>query len=323
MNSEKIYDVAIVGAGNIGAGFDRPQTQEVLTHAHAAVANPRTRLIGLVDTDAQKGESEAAKWDVPFFADIEGMVASTHPDIIVIATSDKTHVDVLERIVQQEPKLIVYEKPIATDKEELARVRRLVTDIPVIVNFRRRFDETVVRVAQALRNGSCGRVISASALYDRGIFHNGSHALDLARMFFGEVLTASPLGSVDDYPEGAAAVSGMAAFEHCPEFFLMHGDGRYFSVFEFDILTERKRLRFVEEGITLRSQEVVPDPYFKGFQTLGPAQEQKTGLISAMNALFSHAVRVLDGQELSRSTLESAIKTHEACQTFANFLEKA
>ena len=43
------YNVLIVGAGDIGSGFDNPNSTEVLTHAHAFVKHEGFNLIGFVE----------------------------------------------------------------------------------------------------------------------------------------------------------------------------------------------------------------------------------------------------------------------------------
>ncbi len=314
---KSIYRVAIIGAGRIGSSSDSPDSSEFLTHAHAIADDPRTELVALVDADTSRAEAEAKKWGTKAFTDIDTIWAGVMPDIVIIATPDETHADMLEKVLAKAPKLIVLEKPAVVNDAEAARLRTLHTEIPIIVNFRRRFDPVVVRLAEELHNGAYGRIISASGIYCRGILHNGSHMLDLARYLFGDLLTASGQTSVDDFPEGLPTVGGMATFEHCPELHLICGDGRQYALFELDILTEKKRFHFTDEGFLLTTQDVVPDPTFPGLNMLGPSRAQDTGLKNALPALYVHAAAVLDGNEHARSTLLEALDTHDACMQFA------
>ncbi len=317
LSAEPKYRVAIIGAGRIGSTFDTPGSDKVLTHAHAFSTNPRTELAAIVDTNPAQGQQEAEKWAAVFYDDVEKMFAEMKPDIVAITTPDTTHVAMLMQVLAHNPKLVVLEKPVATSAAEVVKLKALNTDVPIIVNFRRRCDATVVEVAKALHAGEYGKVISASAIYDRGILHNAAHVIDQARLFFGEMLSATPHESLADYPDGADSVSGFATFERCPEFFLMHGDGRIYSLMEFDMITEKKRIRFVDDGFFVGDQKVIPDPIFPGFMTLEKAVAKATGMDTAMAELAAHAVRVIEGAEKSRSTLMSALKTHEACMQFS------
>ncbi|OGG74750.1 hypothetical protein A3A37_01365 [Candidatus Kaiserbacteria bacterium RIFCSPLOWO2_01_FULL_52_36] len=309
------YRVAIIGAGRIAAGFDTLRSRHVLTHAHAIVSNRRLKLVGITDTDEGRGKHEARKWEADFYPDMEGMLAYLEPDIVVIATPDETHTDTLLRVLRTHPGLIICEKPAASDPKDIPKIRSAERErgVPVIVNFRRRFDPTVRDIQRDMLRERFGKIISASALYTKGLFHNGSHAIDLARLFFGEMTNAKAHFIVDDFEKGSPSVGGVAAFERCPQFYLMTGDERYFSLFEFEILTEKKRLRFINEGFSLVSQDVVPDPVFKGYSTLGKESVRKTGLIRSMSFLMKNAVAVLDGTEEPISSLEEALKTESTC----------
>ncbi len=311
------YTVGILGAGRIASGFDTPDSRQVLTHAHAVTRHSRLTLVALTDIDATKGVEEARKWGTEFVPAAEQLLSEVSPDILVIATPDATHADILIQALSHRPRLVILEKPAIIDLADAARVEEAVraSGIPVIVNFRRRFDDTVVRLAEELREGKHGSVLSAGALYSKGILHTGSHMLDLARLLFGELVTSVPLSRLADW-EGEPTVSGFASFERCPQFSLMGGDERAYSIFELEIRTEKRRFRFLDEGMMLATEEVIPDPLYAGFRILGPARTEPTGLVHSMERLMEHSVRVLDGNEEPRSTLTDALRTDAACRTF-------
>jgi predicted dehydrogenase len=313
----KIYTAAIIGAGRIAAGFDAPGIEHVLTHAHAIANEPRLKLVAITDTDAEKGNKEAARWNTSYSADVAEMMREHAPDLVVIATPDDTHADVLLEVLACAPKLIILEKPVVKDQADASRIEDAVAvaGIPILVNFRRRFDPSVVALADELAQGTHGRVLSARGLYSKGVVHTGSHLLDLARFLFGEFHSGTASGSVQDW-EGEPSVSGFATFERCSQFSLTAGDERAYSVFELEILTEKRRFRFRDEGMTLETEEVIDDPLYPGYKILGPVRAEPTGLLRAMSELAAHAVRVLDGTETPRATLVDALRTDAACRTF-------
>lgn len=313
-----IYTVVLIGAGRIAAGFDTLRSRTVLTYAHAVVNNRRLKLAGITDTDEARGKHEARKWKTKFYSGTDEMLGSVRPDIVVIATPDETHTNILLRVLRACPRLIICEKPAVSGQEDIPAVRDAAKEggTQVIVNYRRRFDPAVMAVRKDIQSGRLGKVISASVYYTKGLFHNGSHAMDLARLFFGEMTSARAHFSVDDFPEGAPSIGGVATFERCPQFYLMAGDERRFSIFEFEILLEKQRLRFVDEGFSLVSQDVVPDPVFKGFRVLGKEKAKKTGLMRSMTLLMENAVAVLEGTGKPMSSLDEALKTESACLKF-------
>lgn len=299
MNSNTQYTAAIIGAGRIGSLFDSPTSDEVLTHAHAFSENTNIELVALVDTDSVRGKAEAEKWDTSYFENVENMAVKIKPEIIIIATPDDTHISMLQEAINLQPKLIVCEKPIQLSAEDGKYVSSIETTIPIVVNYRRRFDPTVITLRNSILNGEVGEVIGATGIFSGGFLHNGSHLIDLARFLFGEMVSC--------------ASGSLASFEKCQNFHILESTSSTFSIFELDILTEKGRFRFIDEGLRLQTQEVVDDSVFDGYSILGPVIEGRTELMDSMKALASHCVDLLEGEGNNISPLSNALKTEEAC----------
>lgn len=282
MNSkQKIYSVALIGAGRIGASFDGPRVRHVLTHAHAVMKNTRTTLIGLVDADRTIGAREAARWHTRFFRTVEELYATVRPDVVVIATPDATHAAFLKKLATYRPQLIVCEKPVALDRASATKVKKLSLP-PVIVNYSRHFDSVVANVKHDLDRRRYGKVIAAHGIYTGALLHNGSHLVDLARFLLGKA---------------SAKLS------------LTQGDARAYSLFELDILAEKARLRFVDGGTRLLMEHPQKDPVYRDFRSLGKAHIVRTKLHDALPALYRHAVAVLDGKEEPSPSLHEAMES--------------
>ena len=314
-NKKKIYTVAIIGTGRIASTFDMQGTKAVLTHAHAFSKHARTRLIGMANSvDTVSGKHEAHKWKTHFYADVQSILAQ-RPDIVVIATPDDTHAKLLEEVSLAKPKLIICEKPVGEDARTLKRLegKVLPLKVPTLINFSRHFDPAVREVREALRKGKYGKVISASGIYTNGVLHNGPHLFDLAHFFFGKLKSIKGLSFVPDYSKSSPSVAGFATFERCSQFSIQTGDERAYAVFEFEIITEKKRIRFSNFGFELSFQDAVPDPLYKGFRALSRPVTLATGLSHALENLVTHAVEVLDKRQKLMSTLSEGIETQKTC----------
>ncbi len=311
---EEAYTVAIVGAGRIGCGFDAPDSPQVLTHAHAFSTNARTRLVGIVDADQEKGSREAARWKTTYFPSVDAMYAAVQPDIVVIATPDDTHLPMLRDIAALKPRLIICEKPVIQRAADVAAAEAVGGSVPVIVNYRRRFDPAMKVLADDLTSGRYGDVLLAHATYTNGALHNGSHMMDLLRMLFGEVKSVQPLARVED-GAGEPSVGAFVTCERCPQIYIGAGDARAYAHFELEILTQKGRIRLSHEGTSMDVEETMPDPVYAGFTVLGPEAQQQTGLMEAMSALAAHAAEVLDGTSAPRSTLKDALTAESLCLT--------
>jgi len=89
-NNMNIYKVAIIGCGSIGANkpdhIDSPNSENVLTHAHAVSAHSRTELVAFVDIDKKKLRSARFKWNPDIVASdsiINLVLFGIKPEIIM------------------------------------------------------------------------------------------------------------------------------------------------------------------------------------------------------------------------------------------------
>ena len=76
------YNVLIVGAGDIGSGYDNPNSIEVLTHAHAFVKHDGFNLIGFVETNNGVALNAAKKWSTSTFTSIKDAFSRNEIDIV-------------------------------------------------------------------------------------------------------------------------------------------------------------------------------------------------------------------------------------------------
>lgn len=312
---KKVYRAVIIGAGRIACGYDTPQSKHVLTHAHALAKHPRFLLSGITDIDGMLGKKMSRKWKTEFFHDTDAMLSMVEPDVVIIATPPDTHANFLQKIAALKPKLIICEKPVMSSKKEGIILRKYFArhPLPVVVNFPRRFDPVICREREMIVSGKYGRIISANAIYSNGVLNNGSHLMDLARFFFGEMIAVRAFSGIADHGEKDPSVAGFATFERCSQFSFRTGDEREYSVSEFEVFTEQKRLRFSNFFTELKIQDVIPDPVFKGYRGLSAEKLFKTEYSKALMNLLDHVVAILEAKENLRSSLDEGIKTQEAC----------
>ena len=306
------YRVAIIGAGRIASSFDTPDTRNILTHAHALSRDSRFSLAGMYDIDAVRAREEAHKWGTTPYRTVEELL-NERPDVVVIATPDDTHASLLWRVAGAKPRLIVCEKPVGVTPEELKDLTAFPADIPVVVNFSRRFDRGLAVFRDALVSQEYGRVVSATGTYTNGVLHNGSHLMDLSRYLFGELLEVRGYYGISDHSESDPTVSGFASFERCPQMSFVAGDERAYAVFDFEILTEQKRFRLENFGAILVCEDAVPDPLYAGFRALGPRRTTQLQLLNALPELYTHVYQVLAHGAPVRSSLQDAVRAQEGC----------
>lgn len=314
--SKDNFKAVIIGAGRIASQFDSPNRREVLTHAHAFKKHPRVDLVGIFDIDKSVARREARKWDCPAYDDLDTMMKTVQPDVVSICTPDSSHFGILLAIAPYRPRMVICEKPVTihiTDTRSIVRLYRRLR-IPIVVNYSRRFDRVVQEIKHAITTEKYGKVLCASGTYTKGIMHNGSHMIDLCRFLFGEARSIiATLAVADDNPSDAS-IGGYLEFKLCKQFHLLVGDERAYSIFELDILFEKRRVRLVDSGFYVSVQEVRSDRRYARYHCLSHPITKRTSLNRAMLALVDHAVHYLSRGQLLTGRVEEAEKTQRVCE---------
>ena len=57
-----IFKSIIIGSGNIGAFYDNPKSENILTHAHAYSKHPNTKFAVFIDSDISKAQKATEIW---------------------------------------------------------------------------------------------------------------------------------------------------------------------------------------------------------------------------------------------------------------------
>ncbi|MFB9837699.1 Gfo/Idh/MocA family protein, partial [Actinoallomurus acaciae] len=86
---------ASIGVLVVGVGFIAEQ------HTAAIHADPRSRLVGIVDVDAGRAATAArANGGVPWWTDLDEALASPEADAVVVCTPNHTHAPIAVAVVE-------------------------------------------------------------------------------------------------------------------------------------------------------------------------------------------------------------------------------
>lgn len=308
------YKAVIIGAGKIATQFDSPKSKLVVTHAHAFKSHSRVELAGFFDTNKFKAKVAGKKWDCVAFGSLEEMFKKVSPDIVSICTPDKDHFSVLMKISKYKPRLVICEKPIVISSKEGEIISK--KHYKILVNYSRRFDETMQKLKREINLKKYGKILCASGIYNKGLKHSGSHIIDLCRFLFGEVKEVKPLYKLRDYTTADKSVSGFLRFEKCPQFYFMIGDARKYEILELDIIFEKARIRLYEinTGVKISLQKVKKNKEYKGYKKLGEPKISETTMKQAMFNLIDNAVNYLDGKEPLMCGVKDAQEDLRICE---------
>src|SRR5271157_6038481 len=88
----------IIGAGNIAAKYDSPDSPKILTYAHAITVSPSFSLVGFVDIDFETAVQATNIWGGYPYQSIEDALQGNDIDVAIVAVPDVFHYKVLKQI---------------------------------------------------------------------------------------------------------------------------------------------------------------------------------------------------------------------------------
>lgn len=162
------YSVVVIGAGNIAGGYDTPASPQILTHLHAIKSEPRFACAALFDLDTGRAGAMGTVWDVPVAATLDEVLALSF-DVAVIAVPDPHHATYLEHMLGHDAGLVLCEKPLTQDIAQARDIaaRYKAAGKMLMVNYQRRFEESVHELRERLVSGALGKSLSGAVWYSK------------------------------------------------------------------------------------------------------------------------------------------------------------
>lgn len=286
MPTSKIFNVLILGAGSIGAGYDHPGDSVFLTHAHAFSSNPNFRLLGFVDSNLNVAIAAAEKWGCSYFESVEGAFDNNIIDVICVAVPDHYHYETLKFLTKYKNVFFLVEKPLTRELSEAKELVEILknNDTRASINFKRGFIPEIVNIKRRSRNGELGKLLYAQGYYNKGFKHNGSHLLHLFISLTGivELKVKSYLGSIIDFTEEDPSHSFLLSNSDDCQFLIKAFREQNYPIFELDLHFEKERIRIFEAGKIMEHYKVEQNNIFNGHSLLQKVAEYETEVDKSM-----------------------------------------
>ena len=167
-----MYEVAIIGAGNIAANYDNPADGHLLTHAHAISSSTHFNLSGFYDVNQEAARKAAAKWNCSWFQDMNTAISSAN--VVCIAVPDTYHYNVLQQCLAQDSvDAVIMEKPYMATLSEARSIQELLDkyNVPIILNYSRRFMPEFRELKRWITDVA-DEFICGNCFYGKGTLHN-------------------------------------------------------------------------------------------------------------------------------------------------------
>jgi len=180
--------VLIIGLGDIAMGYDLGRDDVTWTHISAILNNDNFEILAGVDPANTTHDRFYTLTSAPAYSDIDDfLLVNQQPvDLVVISSPTKYHFRQYKKIKSLRPKLVLMEKPLVADQEELDPLMAEIQSGPrVMVNLFRLYQSQINSVLQELANSGPCRI---TIRYSKSIEHNGIHFITLILRHFGPCL---------------------------------------------------------------------------------------------------------------------------------------
>lgn len=323
------YTAALIGTGRIGflLGFDKKREQPA-SHTMALLKNKRISLECASDTDSVRLSQwqsymrrQGAKAKI-FNSSGELYIDFPSLDIIVVAVNEESHLTECIKAIEQRPRIVILEKPVALNSEEAEKIAECAKEgnVAVMVNHERRFDLSYVAAASWIeRIGEIQRVDAEldSALRVWGkefesdgsysLIHDGTHLVDIVRYMFGVELENPVVTGVFKDEKGIVRnFNAHYSTEKIPEINItMSGRSKFFE-FRIEVLGTLGKV-CIGNGIAelyMRKESSL----YTGFYSLARQKIKTPAKSCYFSGMVQNAVDYLDGKDCLKSPLEEAMK---------------
>lgn len=301
----------IIGAGNISAFYDSPDSKEILTHAHAITLNDQFRLAGFVDVDIEKAKKASDVWGGMAYKSFDEVQEQI--DLFCVAVPDRYHYQETKKIVSYNPKMIIIEKPITVDINEGQNLINLLetSNIYAEVNYSRRFIKGFSYLKQYITE--LGDFLGGTVLYGKGLLHNGSHMVNMLLYLFENMKKISALGKVNDYSKDDC--SREVVYDINGKHIIFQPvDSGYVTTFEFDLRFTKGRVKYDGAAEKIYIYNIAESDIYRGERNYVHNKTIEIAPGEAMKNLYLHISNLISGKEKIISSVNDAYNTLLLCK---------
>ena len=280
-----ILGLGRIGAGNIGLAGNIP-----LSHLGAALSVGGFEIQGLIDPSEKKRRlvvENYPKINPDIVVDSLDALQSTHGAAIVIATPPEKRLELVTKLLNTKPGLLIIEKPLATDFETGQKIVTLcaAANTELRVNFNRRFDRRHIDL-RAIAPSNPKTIILR---YGKGLYNYGSHLIDLLMNWYGPINSVQAIGNecgLELNNEQDRNISFCCHLEAGFDAYCIGIDGLSYDQFEIDIFDEDSRLEIADGGAIVRQYSPQTSKHYAGYTQLKQIGPENVAPVSGFTELY-------------------------------------
>ena len=242
------FKALLIGCGNIGALYDL-ENNFVQTHAKAISMSNWINEIDVFDFNEELSTLIANKYNFNKIVNIDLKKLHIY-SLVCICSPTITHFNYLKSCIYSKVPLIICEKPISLDLEELNILKNVYSKgkSKVLVNYCRRFQKKYQNIKEEIKSYK-SEILNISIKYHKGFLNNASHAIDLINFLFDFKIEFSNVkieSRKNDYFRNDPTLSFSGSIENIK----LNIDGIYTtkSIMEVEIIFKNHKAIFSNRG---------------------------------------------------------------------------
>lgn len=302
--------------------LNEAHSSHIFSHSKAFSSHPSFTLLAGTDPDPDRRKKFRHTYGICAYSSVEELLTSTEPDIVVLATPTESHSELLRQVLSiSKPQAILCEKPLSYDINE---ARSMVDSCYnagcyLFVNFIRRADPAVQEIYRRINTGEILSPLKGVAWYSKGLFHNGSHFIDLLKYWLGELQETHIIhrgtNRLGD-PEPDLALS----FSRGRVIFLCAREEDY-SHYTVELLAPNGRLRYDLGGWRIIWQPAVTSSTNEGYIVLDRKEHEIPNQMTRIQwHITDQLANALNGKEHSLCTGQQALSGLEDITSIKDML---
>ena len=307
--------VAVIGLGQIGLTSDLTLDPDdyVFSHSRAFHLHDAYELVAGVDKDENRRLEFERAYCTPSLDVVDGRLRALAPDVVVIAVPTHMHIQVLKDVLSNcNPRVVLCEKPLAYDLTEAREIVSMCerASCDLYVNYVRRADLAVQEIRRRIDDGDILTPVKGIAWYSKGLFNNGSHFIDLLRVWLGEIQSFQIVQKgriLNEDPEPDVLIDFAKG-----QVYFMAAKEENFSHYTIELVSPNGRLHYDRGGTCVTWQAAVVSNIEAGYTKLDAnKQEIKTGMDRIQWHVAEQMINVLRGKPTTLCTGHNALSTME------------
>lgn len=325
------YKSAIIGLGRIGFlfQFDKKREQPA-SHSLALFKNKKIDLVAGCDINKER----LKQWNSFYkksrcYSSYIEMLEKENPDIVTISVDEKSHLELTLNTIERKPKLIILEKPVATNLKDALLIKDKATkyNVPILVNHPRRYSNHYIILKSLLKEQYIGEIHSVIFSLWSGmkvwkkdcdingncsLLHDGTHLIDIIYYLF-EIDLLNPVidNIIKDDKGEIESLFVHYEFQKSPYIIYVEtsGNKKYFG---FDIDIRGKDGRIIIGNGYFKVYKRKKSKLYSNFYSLEKKIDYSKKRLNYFSNMINNAVNFLDNKENLYSFLDDGIKDIEA-----------